>query len=298
MKKILIEVVSHSIGDNIAAVPAIEKYRQDREYQVYVKLLNSFVFLFEKSYPNITFVGKNEKVDYDEKIDLQYVFHKNIQQGYAEQLGYNEWFYIRPKIVVDKKERPSLGKYVAISVHSTSQLKYWNHPLGREVQGMNPNWTEICSRLRKKNLKPVILEKYETFGTPPHFNGLPKKSNSRINLSLEDLVNYIDHCEFFMGLSSGNAWIAHALGKKVVMISNFTEDWNEFDLNSEDYIRIVNKSVCHGCWNKINIEHKFDSSDWYWCPKFKNTNREFECHKSITPDMVWDQIQSWVNEYN
>ena len=48
MKKILIEVVSHSIGDNIAVMPAIEKYRQDREYQVYVKLLNSFVFLFEK----------------------------------------------------------------------------------------------------------------------------------------------------------------------------------------------------------------------------------------------------------
>ena len=80
MKTILIEVVSHSIGDNIAVMPAIEKYRQDQEYQVYVKLLNSFVFLFEKSYPNITFVRKNEEVDYDEKIDLQYVFHKNIQQ--------------------------------------------------------------------------------------------------------------------------------------------------------------------------------------------------------------------------
>ena len=148
--------------------------------------------------------------------------------------------------------------------------------------------------MRKKNLKPLVLEKYETFGKPPYFNGLPKKSNSRINLSLEDLVNYIDHCEFFMGLSSGNAWIAHALGKKVVMISNFTEDWNEFDLNCEDYIRVVNKSVCHGCWNKINIEHTFNIMDWYWCPKFKNTSREFECHKSITPDMVWDQIQKWI----
>jgi hypothetical protein len=150
--------------------------------------------------------------------------------------------------------------------------------------------------LRKKNLKPLVLEKFETFGQSPYFNGLPKKSNSRIDLSLEELVNYIDHCEFFMGLSSGNAWIAHALGKKVLMISNFTEDWNEFDLDCQDYIRVVNKNVCHGCWNKINIEYEFNSSDWYWCPKFKGTSREFECHKSITPDMVWEKLEKWVDE--
>jgi autotransporter strand-loop-strand O-heptosyltransferase len=245
MKRILIEMISDSIGDNIAVMPIIEKFRQDQQSMVYVRLKDYLIFLFEKSYSSIIFIGKKDEIDYDEKIDLDYVYTKNIQQGYAEQLGYKDWFYIRPKIVLDKKDRPNLGKYVAISIHSTSQLKYWNHPLGREVQGMTPNWTEICARLRKKNLKPLVLEKYEMFGMSPHFNGLPKKSNSRINLPLEDLVNYIDHCEFFMGLSSGNAWIAHALGKRVVMISNFTEDWNEFDLNSEDYIRIVNKNVCH-----------------------------------------------------
>jgi autotransporter strand-loop-strand O-heptosyltransferase len=90
------------------------------------------------------------------------------------------------------------------------------------------------------------------------------------------------------------AWLAHALGKKVVMISNFSEDWNEFDLSLDDYIRITDKSVCHGCWNQIDIEHSFDSGDWYWCPKHKNTERQFECHKSITVDDVMEKIKHWL----
>jgi autotransporter strand-loop-strand O-heptosyltransferase len=290
----VIEIKSHSLGDNIAVMPVIEKYAKDHQVVVFVKLKSEYIFLFEKSYSDLKFITYDEKLPSEKIIHLDYDFNENIQKGYAKQLGYDNWTYIRPRIIVEKKERPKLGRYAAISVHSTAQLKYWNHPLGREVQELNLNWTEICDRLRKKNIKPLVLEKFERFGVYPYFNGLPKKSNSRIDLSLEELVNYIDHCEFFMGLSSGNAWIAHALGKKVLMISNFTEDWNEFDLNSDDYIRIVNKDVCHGCWNKINIEHKFDSDDWYWCPKFKGTSREFECHKSITPDMVWEKLVNWI----
>ena len=113
-------------------------------------------------------------------------------------------------------------------------------------------------------------------------------------MPLVDIVNYLLHSEFFIGLSSGLSWLAHALGKKVVMISNFTEDWTEFDLSLPDYIRITNKSVCHGCWNKVNIDHTFNTSDWYWCPKHQNTNRQFECHTSITPQMVMDQIQHFL----
>ena len=83
-------------------------------------------------------------------------------------------------------------------------------------------------------------------------NGLPSNCIKKINTPLDETINYIYHSEFFIGLSSGMSWVAHAMGKPVAMIANFTEDWNEFDLSSSDYIRITNKSVCHGCWNKIN----------------------------------------------
>ena len=91
-------------------------------------------------------------------------------------------------------------------------------------------------------------------------------------------------------MSSGLSWLAHALGKPVVMIANFSEEFHEFGASS-DYIRITNKQVCNGCWNKIGIDHKFDNTDWYWCPLHKDTDRQFECHTSITPTMVYDKIK-------
>jgi autotransporter strand-loop-strand O-heptosyltransferase len=84
------------------------------------------------------------------------------------------------------------------------------------------------------------------------------------------------------------------MDKKVAMISNFSEDWHEFDLSSENYKRITNKSVCHGCWNNINKDFSFDAGDWYWCPKHRDTARQFECHTSITPQMVFEEIKDWI----
>ncbi len=34
--------------------------------------------------------------------------------------------------------------------------------------------------------------------------------------------------------------------------------------------------------------------DWYWCPKHKNIDRQFECHTSITPEMVYNEIKDWL----
>jgi autotransporter strand-loop-strand O-heptosyltransferase len=140
----------------------------------------------------------------------------------------------------------------------------------------------------------VVVEQYDTFGSSPYRNGLPSKSNKKIGQSLLESINLISHSEFYIGLSSGMSWVAHALGKKVAMISNFTEDWNEFDLNLDDYIRITDKSVCHGCWNKINVDYIFDIGDWYWCPEHKGTERQFECHKSISTEDVIEKIKHWL----
>ena len=45
----------------------------------------------------------------------------------------------------------------------------------------------------------------------------------------------------------------------------------------------------------VKKEHSFDPNNWYWCPRHENTEREFECHKSITPEMVFDQIKDWLD---
>jgi autotransporter strand-loop-strand O-heptosyltransferase len=294
MKTVYIHLLSNSIGDTIASTPYVSEYQKKHGVNVIFNINDPFIFLLNESYENIEFVGRNDVVEYDEKISIDYVFNKSIQGGYAEQLGFENPPYIRPIVSIPELLRPIKNKYIALGVHSTCQIKYWNHPNGLKSQGDSTNWNELSSMLRKRGYTPVTVEKDETYGVPPFYNGVPSKSNKQIGKTLLDAVNIINHSEFYIGLSSGMSWVAHALGKKVVMISNFTEDWNEFDLSLDDYIRITNKSVCHGCWNKINVEHTFDKNDWYWCPLHKDTERQFECHKSITVNNVMEKIENWL----
>ena len=294
MKKVLINILSNSLGDTIATIPYVSDYQKINNFDVSFSINDRLIFLFENSYDNIKLVGRKDVVTYDEIINLKYDFSKSIQGGYAEQLGFENPKYIRPVIDLPKYSRPIKNKYVILGIHSTSQLKYWNHPDGLNSQMKSPYWNELSSMLRKSGYTPVTIEKDELFGVEPYRNGLPSKANNKTGVSLLDSINLLNHCEFFIGLSSGMAWLAHALGKKVAMISNFTEDWTEFDLSLDDYIRITDKSVCHGCWNKINIDHTFNSSDWYWCPLHKDTERQFECHKSISVNDVVEKIKHWL----
>jgi hypothetical protein len=127
---------------------------------------------------------EDDNVIYDEKIKLDYVFFKSVQSGYAEQLGFENPKYIRPIIIVDELPRPIKNKYVSLGIHSTSQLKYWNHPSGITSQKETPYWNELCGMLRKLNYTPITLEKDELFGNPPYWNGLPSKANNKLNMPL------------------------------------------------------------------------------------------------------------------
>ena len=294
MKTVYIHLLSNSIGDTIASTPYVSEYQKKHGVNVIFNINDPYIFLLNESYENIEFVGRNDVVEYDEKISIDYVFNKSIQGGYAEQLGFENPPYIRPVVSIPELLRPIKNKYIALGVHSTCQIKYWNHPNGLTSQGDSTNWNELSSVLRKRGYTPVTVEKTDFYGIPPFYNGVPSKSNKQIGKTLLDAVNIINHSEFYIGLSSGMSWIAHALGKKVVMISNFTEDWNEFDLSLNDYIRITNKSVCHGCWNKVNVDFEFNKNDWYWCPLHKDTERQFECHKSITVNDVMEKIKNWL----
>jgi autotransporter strand-loop-strand O-heptosyltransferase len=295
MKKTLVKIITHALGDSVAALPYVSRLQEEnRDEEVYVNMADWLIPYFSPVYQNIKFTSSSLPEEFDRVINLDYDFNKPIQRGFAEQLGFSETPYIRPKILIPNGERPIKGKYISIGVHSTAQIKYWNHPAGKRVQGQSPYWNELCSLIRKEGYTPVVVERDELFGVSPFFNGLPNKSNKKWGQSLTESMNLIYHSDFYVGLSSGMSWVAHAMGKPVAMIANFTESWNEFDLSLEDYIRITNTSVCHGCWNLVNKDFKFDKGDWYWCPRHKGTNRQFECHTSITPQQVFNEIKKWM----
>ena len=106
------------------------------------------------------------------------------------------------------------------------------------------------------------------------------------NISLPERARMLKNADFFIGLGSGLSWLAWAVGIPVVLISGFSEPWEEF----KTPYRINNPHVCHGCFN--SVEFVFDHKDYFWCPKNKMTKRHWECSMAITPTSVIKVIET------
>jgi autotransporter strand-loop-strand O-heptosyltransferase len=180
---------------------------------------------------------------------------------------------IRPRLAFVPKERPINEKYVTIGMSTTAGCKEWTYPNG---------WQKLINYLNSMGYKVAVIQKES-------FSGIDNVLDWTGDKPLVERMNQIHHSEFYIGLGSGLSWLAWAVNKHVVMISNFSEDGHEFTDNTT---RIINKSVCNGCWN--NPMFMFDKGDWNWCPEHKGTERQFECHKSISSDMVIEKIQHLI----
>ena len=274
-KRVFISFDSSSLGDTIAWIPYVLEFKKKHECDVIVSTHKNF--LFEEAYPELEFVPPGSTVNnihgmynvgwfYDEKKEPQMPNTIPLQKAITNILGL-DFEEIKPRISYHVGQRPYEQKYVTIATNSTSGCKFWT----------KEGWQELINHLHGLGYKVVNVSKEKN----------PFKNAKQINnTSMENTINVIHHSEFFIGLSSGLSWLAWGMGKHVVMISNFTEPDHEFTSNCT---RVINLSVCNGCWN--NPIFKFDKGDWNWCPVHKGTNRQFECHKSITSKMVVDQIQ-------
>jgi len=282
-KKVYISFDSKSLGDNIAWIPYCLEFKKIHNCELYVSTF--WNNLFEDVYPELKFVTPGEVVhDLHGMYSLGYYYDDNrepenphtipLQKAATNILGLN-YTEIKPKINFVPKNSPITNKYITIATDSTAGLKYWSYPNG---------WDIVCKYLISLGYSVISVSKEKT------------KITGVINISdysIENTMNVIHHSELFIGLSSGLSWLAWALNKHVVMISNFTNEDHEFKSNCT---RITNKNVCNSCWN--NPMYKFDRNDWFWCPEHKNTERHFECHKSITPEMVINEINKIIKNEN
>jgi autotransporter strand-loop-strand O-heptosyltransferase len=274
-KRVFINFDSKSLGDNIAWMPYVLEFQNVHECKVVV--CTYWNNLFKKVYPELEFVYPGSTVPnihgqynigwfYDQNKEPKLPNTIPLQQSATNILGL-PFKEIKPRIFYKIGERPYKQKYVTIATNSTAGCKFWT----REA------WQELINHLHSLGYKIINVSKEDN----------PFKNASKIkDTSIENTMNVIHHSEFFIGLSSGLSWLAWALDKHVVMISNFTEPDHEFTTNCT---RITNLSVCNGCWNSPNF--KFDKGDWNWCPIHKGTSRQFECHTSITSEMVIKQIK-------
>jgi len=274
-KRVFITFDSSSLGDTIAWLPYCLEFKKKHKCHVIVSTFKNF--LFQDAYPELEFVERGGTVH-----NLYGMYHIGwfyninkepevpntipLQKTITNILGL-DFEEIIPRISYKVGQKPYEGKYVTIATNSTSGCKFWT----------KEGWQELIDYLHLLGYKIINVSKENN-----PFNHVTKIKDT----SMESTMNVIHHSEFFIGLSSGLSWLSWAMGKHVVMISNFTEPDHEFTTNCT---RIVNLDVCNGCWN--NPMYKFDKGDWNWCPVHKGTDRQFECHKSITSDMVIKQIQ-------
>lgn len=262
-KRVYIAFDSKSLGDNIAWMPYVLEFQKKHNCQVVVSTFKNF--LFKDAYPELEFIEPGQPASniyaqyaigwfYDENKEPALCNTINLQEAATNILGL-EFQELKPRIVFTPSEN-LYGKYVTIATNSTSGCKFWT----------KEGWQSVINFIHEKGYTVVNVSKEKN----PFDNCIQIEDTS-----MENTMNVIHHSHLFIGLSSGLSWLAWAMDKKVVMISNFTESDHEFSC-----IRITKTDVCHGCWNKA--ENRFDAGDWNWCPEHKGTDRQFECHQKIT----------------
>lgn len=278
-KRVFIVFESSSLGDTIAWLPYVEEFRKKHECKVIVSTFQND--LFQSSYPELQFVKPGTSISNlyalyrigcfynDSGIDVdrhKTDFRKLKLQEYATDILGLDFEEIKPKIksiIPIKSEKP----YICIANHSTAQPKYWNNPTG---------WQELVDYVKLLGYDVYLLSREEDgYMGNKNPDGVIKIDNK----SLEEIGSILLGSKGLVGLGSGLSWYSWALGVPTILISGFSEPYQEM---SNDVYRIINDQVCTGCFAR----HLFDKGDWNWCPDHKGTLRQFECTKEITFDMV------------
>lgn len=282
---------SPSLGDGVSWVACIDLFQ--KKHNCIVDYYTPNKDLFEIEYPNINFYNYNHVKDEnyyasykigcfdpnDNSISPADYRTQNLQQIATNILGL-DYEEVKTKIHIKDKDRKLQEKYVCISTASTSGCKHWQH-----IDG----WQKVVDHLNNNGYKVVVIQK-ETLNYMD-LQGLKNVIHPQTQ-SIHEAISWIYNCEFFVGLSSGNSWLAWALDKKVLLISGFTKSFNEFFTP----YRVINESVCNGCWN--DVKYKFNAGDWNWCPKYKNTKKQFECTTEISFEMVKEKLINIINDVN
>jgi len=286
-KKVFITLESSSLGDTLAWVPYIREFKDKNKCQLVVStFMNN---LFRDTYPDIEFVEPGTGVSglyamyklgwFYKDDDFDLARNPNdfrimpLQKTASDILGL-EYKETRPLLKFPNGKRE---KKVGIGIHSTAQAKYWNNPTG---------WQDVVDYLKSKGYDVVLYSREnDGYMGNNHPIGIRKFESDG---TIESVINDMATCEFFVGLGSGLSWLSWAIGLPTVLISGFSQEYSE---TTTDTYRVINKSVCHGCFNS----HRLDSGDWNWCPIYKNTERQFECTKEITSQMVIDKINEVIN---
>lgn len=287
---VLIHVNGGGIGDAIAWFSNVDAFAEKHQCRSLVVLDDRMLPLFRNQYPHIRFIPKEETTLYKPYasyyLGLFFLGDTDNQPIDFRQVGLHEISaYIlgvhpsyKAPLVDLHTPRQIKEKYVVISTLGTTHCKNWNNPYG---------WISVIKFLKDNGYRVLCIDKGPVSAVGSSFTTIPNGCEDFTgDIPLQKRVDILKDADFFIGLSSGISWLAWCCNIPVVMISGFTETYNEFYTP----YRVINTLVCHGCWN--DQRENFDHYDYNYCPRKKGTNDEFACTRFITPDQVIETIKT------
>lgn len=288
-KQVMIQLPVTTLGDPLGWFPYVEKFRVKNKCKVIAVLNDPMIPLLSKMYPEITFITKSETMKYRTYacyyLGLFFRGNTSNQPSDFRFVGLHRTAgYI---LGVDPTEEPPRfdlsaprrikEPYVCIGVQSSNQAKYWNNPNG---------WLEVIKLLRSAGYRVLCMDREPVYGWGINYNHMPAGTEDFTgSFPLQERVDIIKDCDFFIGLSSGLSWLAWGCNVPVVMISGLTHPLNEFNTP----YRVINYHTCNSCWNDMRVD--FDHYDFLWCPRHKGTERHYECTKMISPFQVCEMVK-------
>ena len=288
-KRVYIAMDSKALGDSLAWVAYVEEFRKKHQCEVITSTFMNDMFI--EQYPNITFTNPGMGVENlyamycvglfyndDNSVNL----FKNpidpktqtMQKMCSDILGL-DFIEVRTKIKKRNVKIDPTLKQVCIGVFGTAQSKFWNNPTG---------WQDVVDWLNNKGytVKLVSKEGDDYMGNKLP-NGVIKHPNGPLELVMDEMLK----SKAFIGIGSGLSWLSWSLNVPTVLISGFSYDWAEM---TDCYRISAPKGKCEGCFNRLRL----NAGDWNWCPDHKGTERQFECTKSITSEMVIKELEKFL----
>jgi autotransporter strand-loop-strand O-heptosyltransferase len=288
-KRVYISLDSKALGDSLAWFPYMEEFRKKHNCKLIVSTFMNDMFIDQ--YSEIEFVSPGVSVEnlfamysigifYNDDSSINLFKNpidpktQTMQKMCSDILGL-EYKEVKPK-VRDVTAGLNLDtKQVCIGVFGTAQSKFWNNPTG---------WQDVVDWLKNRGYTVKLVSKE---GDDYMGNKLPKGIVKHPHGPIERVMMEMKKSKAFIGIGSGLSWLSWSLDVPTVLISGFSYDWAEM----EDCIRIAAPTdKCEGCFNRLRL----DAGDWNWCPDHKGTERQFECTKSITSDMVIKELEKFL----
>jgi autotransporter strand-loop-strand O-heptosyltransferase len=298
-RPVLIKFPVGTLWDLIGWFPYAERFRKKHGCRLECALGKDLIEIFRDQYPemilNIPQEVSTKEPYASYRVGLFFGGNQDCQPIDFRQVGLHRTAGFI--LGVDPTESPPLlnlnvprpkdlegTPYVCIATKSTCQAKFWNNGYG---------WGIVIDYLKKIGYRVLAIDKDMTVGTGFIWNQFPHGAEDFTgNIPLGERIALLRHADFFVGLSSGLAWLAWACRIPVVLISGFTLPICEFNTP----YRVYSTHGCKGCWDDMSVV--FDHRDFLWCPHHKGTERQYECTRLITGRQVIGHIDRLIRDHS